>query len=124
MELILNNTDIKKLFMNEKVVGIFVSTDFEAKNLTKQDASIETIEDFEWMEVVDFGLKNIVASHFMMATKVSYDDVSAVRILWNDKDDETFINNNFTEDLLLSVCRPSFKIMGYKLCVYLVYLVF
>ena len=102
MELILNNTDIKKLFMNEKVVGIFVSTDFEAKNLTKQDASIETIEDFEWMEVVDFGLKNIVASHFMMATKVSYDDVSAVRILWNDKDDETFINNNFTEVILFN----------------------
>lgn len=100
MELVLNNTDIKALFMNDGVDEILVTTDIEALNLTEEESSIKTIEDFSWIEIADFGMKNIIASEYFMTTKVGYDEVCAVIIRYTDTDAETFINKNFTEVIL------------------------
>ena len=95
-ELILgtDQTDIKALFMNDNVSEILITTDIEAFNLTEQESNIETIEDFRWNALVDFGMKNIIVSEFYYATEVKYDEVCAVIIRYNNTDSETFINNN------------------------------
>jgi len=102
MELILNNTDIKKLFMNDGVDEILVTTDIEAFNLTEEESSIKTIEDFNWIELVDFGMKNIICTEFHYVDKVPYNKVTAVLVRHSDADKygnevETFINKNFSE---------------------------
>tara|TARA_R110000764_G_scaffold31668_1_gene72330 strand:- start:236 stop:583 length:348 start_codon:yes stop_codon:yes gene_type:complete len=105
-ELILNNTNIKALFMREDVSEILITRDLEAFNLSEENSTtleiISAIEDFEWFVVVDFGLKNIICDWMMNIEKVPYDKVTAVIVRYNDADKdgnevETFINKNFTE---------------------------
>ena len=99
-ELYLNDTDIKALFMDADVDEILLTTDTEVFNSTEIDSQI--IEDLHWVEVVDFGMKNIITDEFNLVGKVSYDEVSAVLVRYNDEDKygnevETFINKNITE---------------------------
>tara|TARA_R110001592_G_scaffold334871_1_gene619371 strand:- start:316 stop:645 length:330 start_codon:yes stop_codon:yes gene_type:complete len=96
-ELILNGTDIQALFMSDNVDEILVTEDIEALNLTEATDKDE-IDDLEWQEIFDFGLKNIITADFgYYAHKVAYDKVTAVIIRYYDyadgADAETFINN-------------------------------
>ena len=79
--------------------GGLITTDLEAFNLVEL---VSAIEDFNWNEVVDFGLKNIICDWMLQVEKVSYDKVTAVIVRYNDADKygnevETFINKNFSE---------------------------
>ena len=97
-ELILNETDIKALFMNDNVAEICRTRDIKAFNLTEQESNDETIEDFKWTTIVDFGMKNIISEEFFQVEKVSYDEVCAVKVEWKGNDEtQTFINKNFTK---------------------------
>tara|TARA_R110000796_G_scaffold901_6_gene3443 strand:- start:2422 stop:2745 length:324 start_codon:yes stop_codon:yes gene_type:complete len=100
-KLIINGTDIIKLFMRDEVNEILITSDIEALLLTEEESSINTIEDFYWSEIVDFGMNYIIVlNHDFDADKVSYDKVYAVMVSYTDTYAETFINNNFTEVIL------------------------
>lgn len=98
MELILNNIDIKSKFVNDKnVEEILITTDTEAFN-----SLTNYMDDFEWKEVVEFGMKRIVVSPFYSEFElVDYDKVTAVCIRYNNglyEDTELVINHK--EELL------------------------
>ncbi len=100
--LIINDTDIIELFMRKDVEEILITTDLKAFNLTEEESSIKTIDDFDWVELVDFGMKNIICTEFYYVEKVPYNKVTAVLVRYSDADKygnevETFINKNFSE---------------------------
>jgi len=97
MELILNNVDIKSKFVNDKnVEEILITTDAEALD------ALTNYEDFEWNEVVEFGMKRIVVSPFYAEFDlVDYDKVTAVCIRYNNGlDEDTELVVNHKEELL------------------------
>jgi len=97
MELILNNIDIKSKFVNDKnVEEILITTDAEAFS------TLTNHEDFEWKEVVEFGMKRIVVSPFYSEFElVDYDKVTAVCIRYNNGlYDDTELVVNHKEELL------------------------
>ena len=105
-ELILNDTNIKALFMREDVWKILITRDLEAFNLSEENITsvelVSAIDDFEWFDVVDFGLTHIICDWMMNIEEVPYDKVTAVLVRYNDADKygnevETFINKNFSE---------------------------
>ena len=98
--LIINDTDIIELFMRKDVEEILIITDLRAFNLTEEESSIKTIEDFDWVELVDFGMENIICTEFYYVVKVPYNKVTAVLVRYSDADKygnevEIFINKNF-----------------------------
>ena len=98
-ELIFSNNsrfdDIKEIFMQDDIDEILVTQDIPAFNLKEEDANADVVEDFNWISVVDFGMKNIVCEAFYQVETVAYDKVTAVIVRYNDTDCETFINKNF-----------------------------
>ena len=61
--LYINDTDIKELFMNDKVDEILLTTDLEVFNMTEENCNLETIDDCDWNAIVDFGMKNIICEN-------------------------------------------------------------
>ena len=85
--------NIKDIFANDKSVDeILITTDAEAFNMTE---GFDT-DDLDWVEVIDFGVKNIIAGACGFEfQKVAFEDVTAVIIRWTDFDDvETIVNKN------------------------------
>jgi len=100
MELILNNIDIKSKFVNDKnVEEILITTDAEA--VGDFDA-LTNHEEFEWKEVVEFGMKRIVVSPvFSEFELIDYDKITAVCIRFNNGlHDDTELIVNHKEELL------------------------
>lgn len=103
--LIINNRDIIELFMRKDVEEILITTDLRAFNLTEENSglgTLEIIENCDWVELVDFGMKNIICTEFYYVEKVPYNKVTAVLVRYSDADKygnevETFINKNFSE---------------------------
>lgn len=92
-ELIFGQKNIKDIFANDKSVDeILITTDAEAFNMTE---GFDT-DDLDWVEVIDFGVKNIIAGACGFEfQKVAFEDVTAVIIRWTDFDDvETIVNKN------------------------------
>ena len=92
-ELIFGQYNIKEIFANNKRVDeILITTDAKAFNMTE---GFDT-DDLGWNEVIDFGVKNIIAGYCgFQFQKVAFEDVTAVIIRWTDVDDvETIINKN------------------------------
>ena len=109
-ELYLNETNIKASFMREDVSEILITTDLVAFNLTEGDSglgTLEIIENCDWVELVDFGMKNIICTQDWYVEKVPYNKVTAVLVRYNDADKygnevETFINKNFSEAIKIN----------------------
>jgi|14_taG_2_1085336.scaffolds.fasta_scaffold00990_3 hypothetical protein len=103
-DLIINDTDIIELFMRKDVEEILITTDLRAFNLTEENFGLKIIENCDWVELVDFGMKNIICTEFYYAEKVPYNKVTAVLVRYSDADKygnevETFINKNFSETI-------------------------
>ena len=99
--LIINDTDIIKLFMRKDVEEILITTDLRAFSGL---GTLEIIENCDWVELVDFGMKNIICTEFYYVEKVRYNKVTAVLVRYNDADKygnevQTFINKNFSESI-------------------------
>ena len=97
-ELIFSNSsrfdDIKEIFMQDDIDEILVTQDIPAFNLKEEDALLD--HDFNWISIVDFGMKNIICNcGFDEIEKVAYDKVTAVIVRYDGTDSETFINKNF-----------------------------
>ena len=95
MELILNNIDIKTKFANLKETDeFFITTDIEANGNLRG-----TKWGFEWMKVVELGVKKIVTKNYLNEHSLfDYDKVTAVCFQYYTEDGFDFteqqINHN------------------------------
>jgi len=96
MNLILNNTDIKEYFANNSFDEMLVTTELKAFN------NLESHEDLDWEEVVEFGVKKVVTTPFAYEySTIDYDKITAVCIRFDNgvHDDTEIVINHNTEIL-------------------------
>ena len=115
-ELILNNTDVKALWMNPDVEGITVTTEEKAFDLKPceildhsdsrgwdgRTSHNNIVDNFYWEGVVDFGMKQIITRVTHEFESAEYDKVTGVIVWWkNDNNTKTFINKNCTKQITI-----------------------
>lgn len=96
MNLILNNTDIKEYFLKDNLREMLVTTDVKAQH------GLDNHENFDWEEVIEFGMKKVVTETFTYEySTIEYGDITAVCIRFDNgaHDDTEVVMNHNTEIL-------------------------
>ena len=98
---ITNQADIKELLKFKNVEEVLITTDIEAFDLLKKDEGSNSITDsFNWVEMVELNVENIIVENRNATEEIAYKDVTALCIVLEScprtNDVELFINKNFS----------------------------